>query len=213
VSGLLVMGAGGHGRVVASSAFQTRRWTQIAFLDDKYPGVGAVDDMPVLGPFADAASLHSRFPEAVVALGESHLRMRILRELQEMGFGLPVVVHPAAWVSSSATLGAGTVVFAHGVVNPGARLGQGCIVNTAATVDHDCQIGDGVHLSPGVHLGGEVTVGEHTWLGLGANIKHGVTIGKDVIVGVGAAVVCDLPDGVTAMGVPARIVETREATP
>lgn len=208
----MVLGAGGHGRVVAYSAFQTRLWTEIAFLDDKFPGNLAVDGMPVLGLFADAASLSGRFCEAVVALGDSGLRMRILRELREIGLGLPVVVHPAAWVSGNSVLGAGSVVFAHGVLSPGAELGEGCIVNTAATVDHDCRIGDGVHLSPGVHVGGEVTVGDGTWLGLGANIKHGVTIGKDVIVGVGAAVVSDLPDGVTAVGVPAKIMDSRRVT-
>ena len=207
MSGLLILGAGGHGRVAADAARVCGLWTDIAFLDDRYPDLHSLDDHPVLGPLAEAASLQERFPQAVVALGDGRARLRLLAELRRAGFDLTALVHPAAVVSPGAVLGAGTVVFAGCVINPGAEVGEGCIINTAATVDHDCRLGAGVHLSPGVHLGGNVTVGEYSWLGVGASVRNGIVIGREVMVGVGAAVIHDLPDGVTAVGVPARVVE------
>ena len=206
MSGLLILGAGGHGRVVAFTARSAGTWTEIAFLDDRFPEIEAIDETSVLGRFETAAGLVGRFAEAIVAIGEGRARLQTLRHLRQGGFDLPVLVHPSAVISEHAILGAGSVVFAHCVVHPGTVAGEGCIINTAATVDHDCRLGSGVHLSPGVHLGGDVHVGDLTWLGVGASVRNGVRIGSRVMVGVGAAVVEDLPDGVTAVGVPARVV-------
>lgn len=206
MSGLLILGAGGHGRVVAFTARSAGASAEIAFLDDRFPEITAVDGIPVLGRFETAARLVGRFAEAIVAIGDGSARLQITHRLRQSGFDLPVLVHPSAVVSEHATLGAGSVVFAHCVVHPGTVAGEGCIINTAATVDHDCRLGSGVHLSPGVHLGGDVHVGDLTWLGVGASVRNGVRIGSRVMVGVGAAVVEDLPDGVTAVGVPARVV-------
>lgn len=207
MSGLLILGAGGHGRVVADAARACRLWADIAFLDDRHPDLRTLDGFPVLGPFSAASSLRERFSRAVVALGDGRARLRVLTELRQAGFELTALVHPGAVVSPEARLGEGTVVFAGCVINPGAEVGEGCIINTAASVDHDCRLGPGVHLSPGVHLGGDVTVGDYSWLGVGACVRNGIVIGREVMVGVGAAVVNDLPDGVTAVGVPARMVE------
>jgi len=208
MSGLLILGAGGHGRVVADAARLTGRWTTVAFLDDRHADLGAVDGLPVLGSFAASKGLVGRYRQAVAAVGDNRLRLQVLKVLRKEGFELPSIIHPGAIVGSDVILGEGTVVLAQSVINVGARLAEGCIVNTGATVDHECVIGRGVHLSPGVHLGGNVIVGDRTWLGVGAVVRNGVTIGKDVMVGVGAAVIDDLPDGVTAVGVPARVVGT-----
>ncbi|MCE5253294.1 MAG: acetyltransferase [Actinomycetia bacterium] len=209
MSGLLVLGAGGHGRVVAYTARCTGLWSTIAYLDDRFPGVQVIDDCPLLGRLDAASTLVSRFADAVVALGDGRARMNLMRQVRGQGFRLPVVIHPSAAVSEHAEIGAGTVVFAQCVVHPGATLGEGCIVNTAVTIDHDCHIGAGVHLSPGVHIGGEVRVGDLSWLGVGASVKNGITIGARVMVGAGAAVVTNIPDSVTVVGVPAHPTDTR----
>ncbi len=206
MSGLLILGAGGHGRVVADAAKTSGRWTDIAFLDDRCSGMDEVDCVPVLGDLASAPSHLPRFADAAVAVGDNIVRLRIMDTLRKAGFDLPPVVHASAAVSESARIDAGCVVFAGCVINPGAVLGEGCIVNTAATVDHDCRLGAGVHLSPGVHLGGQVVVGARAWLGVGVSVRNGIEIGEDTIVGVGAAVVSDLPKGVVATGVPAAVV-------
>jgi sugar O-acyltransferase (sialic acid O-acetyltransferase NeuD family) len=206
VSRLLIIGAGGHGKVVAEAALASKHWTEIAFLDERHPKLARVLDWPVIGKDTEAERFLAEYPESVVAIGDNRLRLASMAALEKAGFRLPVIAHPHSWLSPSARIGVGTVLIAGTVVNARATLGRGCIVNTGATVDHDCVIGDGVHISPGAHLGGEVMVGERTWIGIGAAVRQCVKIGAEVMVGAGAAVVDDLADGVTAVGVPAKVV-------
>ena len=202
---LLIVGAGGHGKVVAETALASGRWKEVAFLDGRYPQLSSAIGWPVVGSDAEPAGFLNDHPEAFVAIGDNQIRVSRILALQALGFRVPALVHPAAWVSPSAILGAGSVVMAGGIINACADLGRGCIVNTGATVDHDCVLADGVHISPGAHVGGASAIGERSWVGVGAAIRHGVRIGADVMIGAGAAVVGDLPSGVTAIGVPARI--------
>jgi sugar O-acyltransferase (sialic acid O-acetyltransferase NeuD family) len=204
MTALLILGAGGHGGVVADAAAAAGGWTEIAFLDDAARPPLVHGRWPVLGPTALAGSLLGRYGAAAVAIGAAGTRLALLEGLAAAGFALPVLRHPFSAVGVGVSLGAGTVVLAGAVVNAGARLGRGCIVNTGATVDHDCILGDGVHVCPGAHLAGEVTVGERTWLGIGCCVREGIRIGAGATIGAGAAVVSDLPDGVTATGIPAR---------
>jgi sugar O-acyltransferase (sialic acid O-acetyltransferase NeuD family) len=203
MSTLLVIGAGGHGRVVADAATTMGSWKTICFVDDRAEGA-SVPGFEIVGTTADLAHLAKSCAGAVVGLGDAQSRLRLLERCAELGFELPMVVHRSAAVSARASIGAGSVVFAQAAVNPGAILARGCIVNTGATVDHDCQLEEGVHACPGVHLAGNVRVGARTWIGIGACVKQGVRIGSDVVIGAGAAVVSDVESGLTVIGVPAR---------
>jgi sugar O-acyltransferase (sialic acid O-acetyltransferase NeuD family) len=202
-SRLAVLGAGGHGKVVADTA-RRAGWTEVVFFDDRWPDVRCVGPWVVAGGTAELLSTHHEFDGTVVAVGDNARRLARLRELSGAGATLPAVVDPGAFVSAHATLGPGSVVLAAAAVNAFAVLGAGCIVNTGASVDHDCVLGDGVHVSPGAHLGGSVRVGEAAWIGLGAAVRDGVVIGCGATVGVGAAVVGDVPERVTVVGVPAK---------
>ncbi len=204
MSGLLIAGAGGHGRVVADVAEATGNWSQIAFVDDALAGRGQIDDWPVLGGLADAARYRDDYPEILVAIGDNRARLDWLRRYAAEQLSIATLVHPSAVVSPRATLGAGTVVFPNAVINIGARLGGGCIVNTAAVIEHDCQIGAAVHVSPGASLAGQVVVGDYSWIGAGAAVRQQTLIGAVVVVGAGAAVVSNIIDGQTVVGVPAR---------
>ena len=203
-SRLLILGGGGHGRVVAELAADLGL-TDLAWLDDDPAAPGS------LGPLARCLEpeLRQRYGQALVALGRAPLRLQWLDQLQQLGYACPPLVHPSAWVSPTAQLGAGTVVLPQAAVMAGAQLGQGCIVNTGASVDHDCVLADGVHICPGAHLAGAVRVGCGSWIGIGASVIQGLTIGGAVTVGAGAAVVHDLADGLTAVGVPARPLNRR----
>jgi sugar O-acyltransferase (sialic acid O-acetyltransferase NeuD family) len=201
-SGLLILGAGGHGKVVADAAQQSG-WHRIAFLDSDLT-CSEVLGIPVAGSDPATGDLVERFPNAVVAIGDPCLRLDLLEQLSDIGYHLPVIQHPRAVVSPHAAIGPGCVLCANAVVNPGSYIGRGCIINTAASVDHDCRLEDGVHIAPGAHVAGGVGIGRGTWIGIGASVREYVTIGAQVMVGAGAAVVADVPEGQLVAGVPAR---------
>ena len=199
---LFILGAGGHGRVVAEIAEATG-WDDVRFLDNRWPGVDANLHWPVVGRGLQALPPGAR---VFVAIGLCGKRMDLLQQVSAQGHIVLHLIHPTAFVSRHATLEAGTVIMPQAAINAGAVLGRGVIVNTGATVDHDCRIGDGVHISPGVHLAGGVSVGEGTWIGIGAVVREGIQIGANAMVGAGAAVVSHVPDGARVVGVPAREV-------
>jgi sugar O-acyltransferase (sialic acid O-acetyltransferase NeuD family) len=211
VSALLILGAGGHAKVIAEAALASGCCSSIGFLDDRYSPANPpppVLGWPLIGPLAQALEPACRqsWSQAVVAIGHAATRLRWLQQLSAAGYSLPTLIHPTAWVSPSAQLGAGSVVFAQAVIQAQTVIGRGAILNTGCIVDHDAQLGDGVHICPGARLAGEVQVGHRSWIGIGASVIQQIRIGADVTVGAGAAVVRDLPDGVTAVGVPARVL-------
>jgi sugar O-acyltransferase (sialic acid O-acetyltransferase NeuD family) len=206
---LLVLGAGGHGKVVADAASAGRRWAVIEFLDDRYPEHAVLEDWKVVARSADIAGVIAADDEVIVAIGDNARRLAVIDELLSRGISPATVTHPAAVVSPRASLAPGCVVFAGAVINAGASLGRGCIVNTGAIVDHDCRLDDAVHVAPGAALGGNVRVGRRSWVGIGASVRHGISIGSDTMIGAGAAVVADIGDNVVAVGVPARVSARR----
>lgn len=202
---LLIIGAGGNGRVIADLASSDARWSSIAFLDDAvYP---MDDDRPwrTLGSCNDLEAHVASFTHGIVGFGDNTMRLEWTAKLRNSGLSLATIVAESASVSARSELGPGTVVMPRAVVNIGVKTGVGCLINTSASVDHDCLLQDGVHVAPGAHVGGDVQIGRRSWIGIGASIRHGMRIGEDVVVGAGAAVVTDLPDSCIAVGVPARI--------
>lgn len=210
MNNLLVIGAGGHGRVVADAAISSGQFDTVGFLDDRYEQCKSALGRPVLGSIADASVFLKEFSHAVIAIGDNGLRVELIYRLLNLGFHMPAIIHPRACIGMDVKLGAGSVVLANAVVNTGSVLGTGVIINTGATVDHDNVLGDGVHISPGAHLAGEVSVGAYSWIGTGANITPQVQVGERTIVGAGAVVIRTVPDGVTVVGMPAHILQKRK---
>ena len=168
------------------------------------------DGLEVVGDESSIASLRQRGVDAAllgvgsVDVGET--RRTLYARISAVGLAFPIVRHPSAVVSPTATLGNACVVFANATINPGARLGVNVIVNTAAIIDHDVRIGDHAHVSPGAHVAGGVTIGEGSHVGIGATVLQGVRIGAGAVVGAGTVVVRDVPDGDRVVGVPARSI-------
>ena len=200
---LAILGASGHGKVVADAALLSG-WSTVVFFDDAWPGLSAIGPWKVMGNTAVLLRETSQFDGAVVAIGDNPTRLAKQRELEAGSVVLVSIIHPKAVVSAFAAVGVGSVILAGAILNPFSRAGCACILNTSSSVDHDSVLGDGVHVSPGAHLGGGVRVGEAAWIGVGASVKHGVTIGAGVVVGAGAAVIADVADRLTVVGVPAR---------
>ena len=201
---LAILGASGHGKVVADCA-ELCGWESISFFDDAWPGKTRNGGWSIEGDTRLLMDRLAEFDGVLVAIGNNRIRETRLRALLEQGAPLPVLIHPSAVVSRYAEIGAGSVLFAGAVVNVDCRIGMGAIINTAASVDHDCLLGDAVHVSPGARLAGGVSVGDRSWVGIGVCVKQLVEIGRDVTLGAGAAVVSNIPDGCVAVGVPARI--------
>lgn len=192
---LFIIGASGHGKVVADTA-EACGFTDIAFLDDVWPEKTMNAHWPVVGLPAQERS------PLFCAVGNNQTRARLFDELCLNDS--PVLIHPHASISRFAEIGAGSLVVAGSVVTADASIGLGVILNTGCRVDHDCQIGDFVHLSPGACLAGGVCVGARSWIGIGAVVREGIRIGRDVMVAAGAAVIDDVEDGARVGGVPAR---------
>lgn len=201
---LAVLGASGHGKVVAEIA-ELNGWDEVIFFDDAYPEIKALEVWQVVGNSENLLKRLNDFQGCVVAIGDNAIRLKKFQLLQAQGAHFPCLVHPRAMVSGYANIASGTVMMAGAVVNAFAKVGECCILNTACTLDHDCDVGRGVHISPGANLAGAVCIGQCAWIGIGASVKQGISIGANTVVGAGACVVADLPDDVLALGVPAKI--------
>lgn len=207
-SEIIVLGAGGHARVVADALIASGRRVR-GFLDvsaDKQGG--HLMGLPVLGGDEVLGSL---LPDAVElangigSAGVMNARYRVYAAALDRGFRFATVVHPSAIVSPSATLGPGAQVMARAVIQPFATIGENSIINTGAIVEHDVFVGSHVHVSPGCILAGEVRVGDRVHVGVGAVVIQRMSIGEGSFVAAGAVVVADVVDGTRVMGVPARV--------
>lgn len=193
---LVLIGAGGHGKVAADTA-RDAGWREIVFVDDAYPERTMNGTWSIVGRPGEGVK-----GDLFLTVGANAARARLWTELAIADS--PVIAHPTAVISPDATLAPGVLAVAGTIVNAGARIGRGAILNTACSVDHDCFVREFAHISPGARLAGGVTVGARSWIGIGAVVRQGIRIGDDVVVGAGAAVVDDIDDGSIVGGVPAR---------
>lgn len=193
---LYLYGASGHGKVVAEIAEAVG--VTIAGFIDANPAITTLLDYSVTTKLP--AGNHSY----VISIGNNRIRKKLAGEL---GDCFATLIHPAAVISSRATLGHGSVVMGGSTINSSTQIGKHGIINTNASIDHDCHIGDFVHISPNVALAGNVLVGEGTHIGIGACVIQGVRIGRWCTIGAGAVIIRDVPDGATIVGNPGRIIK------
>lgn len=193
---LIIIGASGHGKVVADIAVRNG-YQDIVFLDDN-ERTKTCAGFPVVG-----SSMNAPAGDIFVAIGEAKDRKRLMEYYQDRL--IPTLIHPNATVAPNAEIGAGTVVTAGAVINPSAKIGSGCIINTCSSVDHDCVVSDYVHVAVGAHLCGAVTVGKGTMIGAGATVINNVNVCEDCIIGAGAVVIHNIKMPGIYIGVPAEI--------
>lgn len=200
---LAILGAGGHGKVVAEMA-EASGWESIDFYDDSWPAKKSCRHWPIKGNAISLLEDAREYAGVVVAIGNNSVRRIKLLELERSGANIVTLQHPQAVISQYASIGPGTVIMAGAVVNVDTRIGTGCILNTRCSIDHDCNVGDFAHISPGSALAGGVKVGTQSWVGIGATVKQSITLGQNVMVGAGAVVIHDVTDNQQVTGVPAR---------
>lgn len=206
---LLILGAGGHGKVVADIALTMGIWEEICFLDDRLEP-NEVFGLRVIGKLNEVQNLSAYYTHAFVALGNNMSRYKWTNKLIDIGYTVPVIKHPNSIISKFASIGEGTVVMPGSIINASSTVGQACIINTNSSIDHDCSIGNAVHISPGVSIGGTVKIEDYTWICIGACIANNISIGRNSIVAAGSAVVQDITSGVLAAGVPAKVKRVLE---
>lgn len=198
---IIIIGAGGHGRVVADIALNTGSYTYIAFIDDnpflkKSMGIDVIDN-------TDGIPKYIGGYDFAVAIGDNDIRETFLKNLEVQSASIPALIHPNAVIGKYVTIGSGTVVMAGVIINCESIIRKGCIINTSVIIGHDSVINEYVHVSSGALLGGTVTIGRKTWVGLGACIKNDISICGECIIGAGAVVVKNIVNPGTYIGVPA----------
>jgi sugar O-acyltransferase (sialic acid O-acetyltransferase NeuD family) len=201
---LLIIGASGHGKVVADIALKMKKWEQISFLDDN-ESIESSLGIKVVGRTNEAIELINDY-DIFIGIGNNATRQRIQEKLEIYGASIPVLIHPNTTLGGQVELGSGTVLMAGAVINCCTKIGRGCIVNTGSTIDHDNYIENYVHVSPGVHLAGTVHIGQGSWLGIGSAISNNISITNRCIVGAGSVVVKDITEPGVYVGVPVRRV-------
>jgi sugar O-acyltransferase (sialic acid O-acetyltransferase NeuD family) len=205
---VLVLGAGGHGQVVADILLRAQERNTlvqpIGYLDDDPALAGRNLGLPVLGAITHLSDI--AHDAVVIAIGDNVTRRRLFETLKSRGEHFVTAQHPSAVIAPDARVGAGSMICAGVIVNPGSTVGENVILNTACTVDHHNHIGHHAHIAPGVHLGGDVTIGEGALVGIGATIMPQKRVGAWSVVGAGTLVHHDVADRMVAAGVPARII-------
>jgi sugar O-acyltransferase (sialic acid O-acetyltransferase NeuD family) len=189
--GLILVGAGGHAHACIDVIEQQGRY-QIAGL------IGMPDEVDtlhlgysVLATDADLHELSRQYQHAFISVGQIRspdVRIRLYRRLLELGFQLPTVISPAAYVSRHATIGVGSIVMHGAVVNAGAQVGDNCIINSRALVEHDAIVEANCHISTGAILNGNTRVGAGSYVGSGSVIREGIALGEGCMVGMGLSV-------------------------
>lgn len=204
---LVIIGAGGHGRVVADCAQQVNTYKEIIFLDDSYKETVTSGDWKIVGLSEDFHQ-HIGHADFIVGIGNNLIRAKITKKLLQANANVVSLIHPTASISPKVSVDNGVVIFANAVVNIGSHISEGCIINTGATVDHDCKLKPYVHVSPGVNIAGGVTIEQYSWLGIGSAVIEYLTVAKNTQIGAGAVVINSTQANSLYLGVPAQKVRT-----
>ncbi|BBH19570.1 putative acetyltransferase EpsM [Paenibacillus baekrokdamisoli] len=205
---LIIVGGGGHGKVVMDIAEMMGDFSLLAIADDKFTTIQESNDI-LCGPTSIIGNLLEADQEAlvIIAIGDNRSRFRMAERLDLPKERYAKLQHPGAHVSKHAIVAPGTVVMAGAVVNTTASIAAHAIINSGAVIEHDVVVGPFAHISPNAALAGAVTVGEGAHVGIGASVIPGVRIGKWSVLGAGAAAIRDVLDHLIAVGVPAKVID------
>lgn len=203
---IMIIGNGGHAKVVKDIINASEKYDLAGFLDDAinelYEEDGLIyDSLTNINAYRNEYLFH-------IAIGNNAIRKRIFEELKIDVNRFPVLHHPTAVISSSVQIGFGSVAMANTVINADTQIGNHVIINTASVIEHDNKIDNYTHISPNATLTGNITVGEFSQIGAGATIIPNKTVGKNVIVGAGSTVINNIKDNCIVVGTPAKLIRS-----
>lgn len=197
----IVIGAGGHARVVGAALCALG--VEISgFLDDSFDGAEEpICGGSLIGSLGDLFKFETHAYDAYVAIGDNEKRAEVIEQLRHAGYALPALIHPMSRLELDCRVGEASHVCIGAILGSQVRIGKGVIVNTASSVDHESVLSDFAHLAPGAILGGRVRVGEGAFIGIGARIAQNLSIGRRAVVGAGTVVLRDVADGARVVGI------------
>ena len=208
---IIIIGTGGHARVIYSLIITSTCYEIIGFLDENFNNnKELIGQKPVLGNYSILSKLlDNGVKNAIIAIGDNYGRAKMFENARKIGFELPSLVHKTAILEPEVSISPGTIVAAGSIICCFSKIGENCIINTGSTIDHECKIGNNVHVAPGVNIAGRVELGDYSFIGIGAKIRDKVKIGKQCTVGAGSVVLSDVYDNSMVAGVPAKLITKR----
>jgi acetyltransferase EpsM len=208
---IVVVGRGGHSKVIVDMILSNREHEIVGFLDDKYDEIGLIEDI-YCGPISSSKGLveNSHDIKFVIAIGDNKIRHSIVHRLNLTYKNYITVIHKSAVISPTAKIGHGAVIMPNSVINADSRIGNHSIINTSSVIEHDSIVGDFSHVCPGATLTGTVQLGEGAYVGAGSTIIPNMKIGEWTIIGAGATVISDIPAFCTAVGTPAKVKKVNQ---
>lgn len=203
---VIVIGAGGHAKVIADIILKSGD-NLLGFLDDfKEKDTVILEDYKVLDKAENAPNYNEENTYFIIGIGDNQTRKNFTEKFNLKYY---TAIHPTAVIGSDVQIGEGSCVMPNACINPGSVIGRACIINSAALIEHDNVLGDFVHVSPSATTCGDVKIGELTHVGARATIRNRVTIAPEVVVGMGATVVGDILEKGTYIGTPAKKMEEK----
>ena len=202
---LIIIGAGGHGKVCAEIAMNMNSWDEICFLDDSYPNKKKCLNFNIVGTIKEILSFKES--DFFVAIGNNEVRGELINYLLNEEISVATLIHPAAYISKYSSIGVGTSIHQFAVINTDTKIGVGCIINTSSVIEHENLINNFVHISPNVSLGGQVQVGSLSWIGIGTTIINNIDVGSGVIIGANSTVIKNILKKGKYVGTPVKINE------
>jgi sugar O-acyltransferase (sialic acid O-acetyltransferase NeuD family) len=204
---LIILGAGGHSRVLIGTLLERDFHIIGATTLDK-SNKGTINGVPIIED--DSMVLNYpineiRLVNAVGSIGAPIARANLYHFYKELGFQFQQVIHPSSIIAPTALLAEGVQVMAGAIIQTDSQIGENSIINTKVSIDHDCKIGMNVHVAPGVTISGGVEIGNNVHIGTGSVIIQGIKIGDNCVIGAGSVVINNISQGNTVMGVPAKV--------
>jgi sugar O-acyltransferase (sialic acid O-acetyltransferase NeuD family) len=203
---IIIIGGGGHAKVVISILKKIGKYKIIGYTDIKNQG-------PILGIEyigTDEEIINYNVSMAVIGIGvleNFKIRYEIINNYIKKRFLFPSIISPYAVVNEGVSIGEGTVLMDGAIVNSGTSIGNFSIINTRSSVDHDCRIGDFVHIAPGVTLSGGVQIGNSSLIGIGSTVVQYKTIAENCIIGAGTVITKDCLESGKYAGIPMKRID------
>ena len=203
---IIFVGAGGHAKSVADSINKSE-YELCGFIDSNKKGTHM--GLPILGTDLEDIPNYEEYCY-FVSIGDVGYRKLWFDRIRNRRLSIINIIDSSAIISSGVKMGIGNFVGKMAVINADAEIGNNNVINTKALIEHECKVGDHNHLSTNSVINGNVIVGNSVFLGSSSVCNGQLKIGSNAIIGSGSVIIKDVPENVTVVGVPARVIKRRD---